>query len=87
LFSRFQQLRDRHPVKSEFNFWHLLCSAFFYNGVTPLVVMAETYGQDLEGTDVNVSGNDWITYLEDGEQLRRLLPRLLPKVSNQDTIP
>src|SRR5687768_13489188 len=36
-----------------------------YDGHTPLVVMAEKYGTDLEGTDVNVGGNDWITYLED----------------------
>ena len=48
-----------------------------YNGHTPLVVMAEKYGEDLEGTDVNVEGNDWITYLEDHGQLENLLARLL----------
>lgn len=48
-----------------------------YNGHTPLVVMAEKYGADVEGTDVNVSGNDWITYLEDPNQLKNLLARLL----------
>ena len=48
-----------------------------YDGHTPLVVMAERYGEDLEGSDRNVSGNDWITYLEDHEQLRNLLHRLL----------
>lgn len=48
-----------------------------YDGQTPLVVLAEKYGQDLEGTDVNIAGNDWITYLEDGDQLRKLLARLL----------
>ncbi|HEX8422217.1 MAG TPA: hypothetical protein VF634_02335, partial [Pyrinomonadaceae bacterium] len=47
-----------------------------YNGHTPLVVMAEKYGADLEGTDVNVESNDWITYPEDAEQLHRLLARL-----------
>ena len=47
-----------------------------YDGHTPLVVMAEKYGPDLEGTDVNVSDNDWITYPEDHEQLERLLARL-----------
>lgn len=46
-------------------------------GLTPLVVMAEQYGPDLEGTDANVGGSDWITYLEDAEQLERLLARLL----------
>lgn len=47
-----------------------------YDGQTPLVVMAEKYGADLEGTDVNVESNDWITYPEDAEQLHRLLARL-----------
>ena len=55
-----------------------------HDGHTPLVVMAEKYGQDLEGTDVNVGGNDWITYPEDADQLRNLLARLLSKTSNQD---
>ncbi|HEX8131374.1 MAG TPA: hypothetical protein VF527_19900 [Pyrinomonadaceae bacterium] len=53
-----------------------------YDGHTPLVVLAEKYGADLEGTDVNVSGNDWITYLEDHGQLQNLLARLLSKSSN-----
>jgi CheY-like chemotaxis protein len=48
-----------------------------YDGHTPLVVMAEKYGEDLEGTDLNVSGNDWITYPEDARQLENLLARLL----------
>jgi CheY-like chemotaxis protein len=47
-----------------------------YDGDTPLVVMAEKYGADLEGTDVNVGNNDWITYPEDAEQLHQLLARL-----------
>jgi DNA-binding response OmpR family regulator len=47
-----------------------------YDRAPPLVVMAEKYGTDLEGTDVNVGGNDWITYPEDAEQLHRLLARL-----------
>jgi DNA-binding response OmpR family regulator len=49
-----------------------------YDGHTPLIVMAEKYGKDVEGTDVNVSGNDWITYPEDADQLRNLLSRLIP---------
>ncbi|HEX8457620.1 MAG TPA: hypothetical protein VF656_10005 [Pyrinomonadaceae bacterium] len=48
-----------------------------YDGHTPLVVMAEKYGKDVEGTDVNVSGNDWITYPEDADQLKNLLARLV----------
>ena len=53
-----------------------------YDGHIPLVVMAEKYGKDLEGTDVNVGGNDWITYPEDAEQLQNLLTRLFSRPSN-----
>ena len=53
-----------------------------HDGRTPLVVMAEKYGKELEGTDVNVSGNDWITYPEDHDQLRNLLARLLNQPAN-----
>jgi DNA-binding response OmpR family regulator len=49
-----------------------------YDGNTPLVVMPEKYGEDVEGTEVNVEGNDWIFYLgEEPGQLRNLLARLL----------
>ena len=48
-----------------------------YDSHTPIVVMAEKYGADLEGTDINVSGNDWITYPEDADQLRNLIDRLV----------
>jgi DNA-binding response OmpR family regulator len=49
-----------------------------YDGHTPLVVMPEKYDKDVEGTDVNVEGNDWVHYLgEDTDQLRNLLARLL----------
>jgi DNA-binding response OmpR family regulator len=48
-----------------------------YDGNTPLVVMPEKYGKDVEGTDVNVEGNDWIHYLgEEPDQLKNLLARL-----------
>lgn len=54
------------------------------DGMTPLVVMAEKYGKDVEGTDVNVGGNDWIFYLgEELEQLHNLLHRLLGKSEQQ----
>jgi DNA-binding response OmpR family regulator len=52
-----------------------------YDGQTPLVVMAEKYGADVEGTDVNVGDNDWVTYLEEPGQLRNLLHRLTSKVA------
>ena len=51
-----------------------------YDGHTPLVVMAEKYGVELEGTDVNVGGNDWVTYLEEPGQLKNLLHRLIAVV-------
>ena len=53
-----------------------------YDGLTPLVIMAEKYGEDLEGTDAQVGENDWVTYPEDGEQLHSLLARLLNQTSN-----
>ncbi|MCA1567680.1 MAG: response regulator [Acidobacteria bacterium] len=54
-----------------------------YDGHTPLVVMPEKVPRELEGTDVNVSGNDWICYYdEDTPQLRTLLARLLDKLSS-----
>lgn len=59
-----------------------------YDGHTPLVVMPEKYGADVEGTDVNVVGNDWITYPEDAEQLHGLIARLtsfVPLTSNAVT--
>jgi len=49
------------------------------DGNTPLIVMAEKYGKDLEGTDENVGGNDWVFYLgEEPKQLQNLLRRLTP---------
>ncbi len=45
---------------------------------TPIVVMAEQYGEDMEGKDVQVGESEYVTYLEDGEQLRSLLYRLCP---------
>ena len=48
----------------------------------PLVVMAEKYGADVEGTDVNAGGDDWITYPEDHDQIKNLLARLLDKPSD-----
>lgn len=48
-----------------------------YDGHTPLVVMPEIYGADVEGTDVNVGGNDWVCYRGDEyDQLQNLLARL-----------
>ena len=51
-----------------------------YDGHTPLVVMAEKYDKDVEGTDANAGGNDWILYLgEEPDQLKNFLARLTSK--------
>jgi DNA-binding response OmpR family regulator len=55
-----------------------------FSGDTPLVVMAEKYGADVEGTDVNVGRNEWITYLEDPGQLRKLLASLVNKPTGRN---
>jgi DNA-binding response OmpR family regulator len=48
-----------------------------YDGHTPLVVMAEEYGKDVEGTEASVADNDWVFYLGgEPNQLRNLLARL-----------
>jgi DNA-binding response OmpR family regulator len=52
------------------------------DGQIPLVVMAEKYGKEQEGTDVNVAENDWITYLEEHDQLPNLLHRLLQPLTD-----
>jgi DNA-binding response OmpR family regulator len=48
-----------------------------YDGHTPLVVMPEKYVRELEDTEDNVAGNDWVFYLgEEPDRLRDLLARL-----------
>jgi CheY-like chemotaxis protein len=48
-----------------------------YDGQTPLVVIAEKYGAEVEGTEANVGGNDWVLYFgEEPDQLKNLLARL-----------
>jgi CheY-like chemotaxis protein len=50
-----------------------------FDGNTPLVVMPEKYGKDVEGKEDNVCGNDWVFYLgEEPQQLQNFLIRLLP---------
>ena len=43
----------------------------------PLVIIANKYGEDLEGTNARFGENEYITYLEDGEQLSDLIDRLI----------
>jgi DNA-binding response OmpR family regulator len=46
------------------------------DGSTPVVVIAEKYGDGLEGTDVPAGDGEWVTYMEDATQLHKLLSRL-----------
>ena len=46
------------------------------DGSTPVVVIAEKYGDGLEGTDVREGEGEWVTYMEDSAQLHELLVRL-----------
>ena len=50
-----------------------------YDGHTPLVVMPDKYDKNVEGTEANIDGNDWVFYLgEEPDQLHSFLGRLLP---------
>src|SRR5215207_9086158 len=46
------------------------------DGSTPVVVIAEKYGDGLEGTDVRAGEGEWVTYMEDSTQLHELITRL-----------
>jgi len=42
----------------------------------PIIIVAERYGADLEGQGIQVGNNEYVTYLEDGQQLRNILQRV-----------
>ena len=46
------------------------------DGSTPLVVIAERYDEKMEGRDVRAGEREWVTYMEDSDQLHALLRRL-----------
>ncbi|HEX8187477.1 MAG TPA: hypothetical protein VF586_03940 [Pyrinomonadaceae bacterium] len=46
------------------------------DGSTPVVVIADKYGDGLEGTDVREGEGEWVTYMEDSTQLHDLIARL-----------
>jgi hypothetical protein len=60
------------------NMGRRICQGAQLPSSTPIVVMAERYGEDMEGKDVKVGQSEYVTYLEDGEQLMNLLHRLCP---------
>jgi DNA-binding response OmpR family regulator len=47
--------------------------------LTPVVVIAEKYGDGLEGTNVPAGEGEWVTYMADSAQLHELLSRLTAK--------
>jgi DNA-binding response OmpR family regulator len=49
------------------------------DGSTPVVAIAERYGDGLEGTDVPAGEGEWVTYMEDSTQLHELIARLTTK--------
>ena len=55
-----------------------ICKSAGIASHTPIIVMAEQYGADMEGKDVQVDEAEYVTYLEDGQQLMNLLHRLCP---------
>jgi len=45
---------------------------------TPIVVIAEKYSKEMEGKEMEVNENEFVTYPEDGAQLHELIARLVP---------
>ena len=63
-----------------------ICKSTGIGNHTPIIVMAERYGADMEGKDVQVDDTEYVTYLEDGQQLMNLLHRLCPVYSELSEI-
>ena len=55
-----------------------ICKSAGIASRTPIIVMAEQYGADMEGKDVQVDETEYVTFLEDGQQLMNLWHRLCP---------
>lgn len=55
-----------------------ICQQAELSSRIPIVIMAERYGVELEGQDIQVGEREYVTYLEDGQQLRNLLNKLCP---------
>ncbi|BAZ22724.1 transcriptional regulatory protein AfsQ1 [Kalymmatonema gypsitolerans NIES-4073] len=66
------------PMDEVINMGRRICQGSELSSSTPIVVMAEHYGEDMEGKNVKVGESEYVTYLEDGEQLMNLLHRLCP---------
>ena len=64
------------PLEESINMGRRVRQSAGFSSPTPIVVMAERYGVELEGKDVQVGASEYVTYLEDGQQLMNLLRRL-----------
>jgi CheY-like chemotaxis protein len=49
-----------------------------FSSCIPIIIIAEKYGVELEGQDIQLGEKEYVTYLEDGQQLRNLLHQLCP---------
>jgi DNA-binding response OmpR family regulator len=52
-----------------------------WNNQIPIIVIASEYPAELVGRDVAISATEYVTYLEDPDQLQKLLRQLLPRKS------
>jgi acyl carrier protein phosphodiesterase len=59
------------------------CARAKYDGHTPLVVVPDKIPEELQGTDQNLDGNDWVCYYDDADQLRKLLRHLTDRKAVQ----
>ncbi|HEY9696818.1 MAG TPA: hypothetical protein V6D10_06120 [Trichocoleus sp.] len=66
------------PIDELIAIGHQIRQGVERDGHVPILIMMEQYGPDLEGQDVQMSDNEYVTYLEDGQQLKDLLQRLCP---------
>lgn len=64
------------PLEESINQGRRVRQSAGFSSHTPIVVMAERYRVELEGKDVQVGASEYVTYLEDGQQLINLLRRL-----------
>ncbi len=66
------------PIDSLIEMGRQIRQSIKFSSQIPIIVMAEQYGVDLEGQDVQVGEREYVTYLEDGQQLKDLLYQLCP---------
>jgi len=64
------------PLEETLNMGRYVRESAGFPSHTPIIVMAERYGVDLEGKDFQVGESEYMTYLEDAQQLLNLLHRL-----------